>query len=227
MLDLPLLQGTFNDCGRKLPRTDNVGRSGDWNDLYYLTDYVTFALDQHYDSQPCGAGCSLCCKDNAVFRVTPAEWRVIEAYLDAAGPSWVEALLMRTRESFGGYFEQLQAVAAQWEAGGFDTPNPALDGLPTLCPALEDDNCGIYEARPLMCRAYGYFAANVRGKESLLICKTFGEPFIQGLRDQGLENVPLPNFEPFSRQLGTFDSSSTVKPLPLWLLEYDQRRAGA
>ena len=85
--------------------------------------------------------------------------------------------------------------------------------------------CGLYDVRPLVCRAYGYMAVKVQGKESLLMCQTFGEPFIAGLRELGIEKVPLPNYEPFARQLGSLDGSEEIKPLPLWLHEWAAERA--
>lgn len=220
MFDLPVLQNTLRECGFKLPRTSNVGRSGEWADLYYLTDYLTFVLDRHFASQPCKAGCSNCCRENTVFRVTPTEWALIREYLEGADPEWVGALLARNAELYGAYRAQLEEVAAHWSTAEFDAPNPALDGLPGGCPALHRDMCGLYEVRPLICRSYGYMAARVRGKESLLICKEYGEPFVAGLRSQGLETVPMPNFEPFARQLTSLDGSVTIKPLPLWLFEW-------
>jgi Fe-S-cluster containining protein len=220
MLDLPVLNNTLRECGFKLPRTSNVGRSGDWEDLYYLTDYLTFVLDRHYDAQPCKAGCSECCRENTVFRVAPTEWALIREFLEQAEPAWIEALLARNQAIYGAYRAQLEEVAAIWATAGFDAPNPAIDGLPTGCPALDGDMCGIYETRPLVCRSYGYMAATIRGKESLLICKTYGEGFIAGLRDLGFEHVPLPNFEPFARQLTSLDGATTIKPLPLWLFEW-------
>ncbi|MBM3274765.1 MAG: YkgJ family cysteine cluster protein [Candidatus Sericytochromatia bacterium] len=223
MLDLPVLNNTMRECGFKLPRTDNIGRSGDWQDLYYLTDYLTFVLDRHYESQPCKAGCSSCCRENTVFRVTASEWAIVREYLECADPALVKGILVRTEELYGPYLEQLRQVAKNWqESPDFDAVNLGLDGLPTGCPALEGDNCGIYDARPLVCRAYGYMAAKIRGKESLLICKTYGEGFIAGLREQGFDNIPLPNFEPFANRLTALDGGDEVKPLPLWLYEWGQ-----
>lgn len=225
MLDLRVLTNTMHDCGYKLPRTDNVGRSGDWRDLYTLTDYLTFAMDRHFDTQPCKAGCSECCVENPVFRVTQLEWEPLRAYLESAEPAFVDALLARTDARYGAYVEQLRQVAANWHASEFDAVNPALDGLPIGCPALVDHMCGIYDVRPLVCRAYGYMAAKIQGTESLLMCRTYGQPFIDGLKEQGLESVPMPNFEPFARQLGSLAGpAAEIKPLPLWLLEWASER---
>ncbi len=219
MLDLPLLTSTMRDCGFKLPKTTNVGATDDWHDLYFLTDYITFALDRAFDTQPCKAGCSECCSANPVFRVTRMEWEPIRQFIEAADAAWFEALLERTVAVYGPFEEQLRQVAANWEGSEFDAPNPALDGLPVGCPVLVNHMCGVYDVRPLVCRAYGYMAVKIQGTESLLMCHTFGQPFISGLRDQGMASVPLPNFEPFARQLNSLAGPIEIKPLPLWLLE--------
>jgi hypothetical protein len=113
MLDLPVLNNTLRECGFKLPRTSNVGRSGDWEDLYYLTDYLTFVLDRHYDAQPCKAGCSECCRENTVFRVTPTEWLPIRAFLEQSDPAWVDAMRAIDAEEtrrFVGYYDAAKKV---------------------------------------------------------------------------------------------------------------------
>lgn len=225
MLDLRVLTHTMHECGYKLPRTDNVGRSGDWRDLYVLTDYLTFVMDRHFETQPCKAGCSECCALNPVFRVSRIEWEPLRTYLEGADPAFVEALLARNEAVYGPYADQLRQVAANWRASDFDAQNPALEGLPVGCPALVDHMCGVYDVRPLVCRAYGYMAVKLRGVESLLMCRTYGQPFIDGLKAQGLDKVPLPNFEPFARQLGSLAGpDAEIKPLPLWLLEWAGER---
>lgn len=222
MYDLPILNHTYRECGFKLPRTNNVGGSGDWKDLFYLTDYLTFVLDHHFESQPCRKGCSTCCQENSVFRVTRTEWDLIRDRLESLDPTEVLGLVERTNAIYGPFRDQMEQVSKNWETADFDAENLALDGLPVGCPALSGDLCLLYEVRPLICRSYGYMAATIRGKESLLICKTYGEPFIAGLRDQGMEHVPLPNFEPFAKQLTSLNGAREVKPLPLWILEWRQ-----
>ena len=219
MLDLPLLSATLRDCGRKLPRTHSVGGAEDWSDLYYLIDYLTFALDRAYESQPCRDGCSLCCREYSIFRVTAAEWATISALLDDRGEG-TAGLLERNQATYGAYRDQLQRVAESWQGDpSLSATNPHLEGLPPVCPALVDDRCSIYDARPLICRAYGYFAVKVRDKDTLMICKVLGRAFVDSLREQGLEHAPLPNFEPFDRQVRRLNGTGAIKPLPLWLLE--------
>lgn len=222
MLDLPLLSRTMRDCGFKLPRTASVGASSDWGDLYYVIDYLTFALDRTYETQPCKAGCSLCCRENSVFRVSAAEWAVIEGFLRDQDPDFVDGLLERNRAMFEPYREQLGQVAEFWRSSpSLSAINPHLEGLPPVCSALVDDRCSIYDARPLVCRAYGYFALKVRDTDTLMICKPHGKEFLDSLKAQGLDNAPLPNFEPFERQMRRINGPGAVKPLPLWLLEWD------
>ena len=225
MLDLPLLSATLRDCGRKLPRTRSVGGTEDWSDLYYLIDYLAFALDRAYESQPCRDGCSLCCREYSIFRVTELEWSAISAFLDEQDAAWTADLLERNQATYGPYREQLGQVARSWQGEpSLSAINPHLEGLPPVCPALIGDRCTIYGARPLICRAYGYFAVKVRDKDTLMICKDLGRAFLDSLTEQGLEHAPLPNFEPFDRQVRRLNGAGAIKPLPLWLLERADRK---
>ncbi|MBU6430339.1 MAG: YkgJ family cysteine cluster protein, partial [Cyanobacteria bacterium REEB65] len=161
-------------------------------------------------------------------RVSAAEWQVLEGFLATQDETWVAQLLARNESLYGAFRADLCKVAEHWQrVVGQGDPNPHLAGLPTVCPALEDDRCSVYDARPLVCRAYGYFAHRIQDVETLLICREYGKGFLDSLKAQGLENAPLPNFEPFARQARRLNPSPLVKPLPLWLLEWEERRASA
>jgi Fe-S-cluster containining protein len=93
---------------------------------------------------PCRKGCDECCRRlAAVPRVSGPEWRAMAAALDALSADIAELARRRIRESAG---------AAR----------------PVTCPMLDRDagTCLVYAARPVECRAYGFYAE----REGVLGC---------------------------------------------------------
>jgi Fe-S-cluster containining protein len=85
---------------------------------------------------PCRKGCDDCCRRLASApRVTQAEWQAIAAALEALPAGTGGILRRRIRES-------------------------ASMLRPVVCPLLDLDSgtCCVYEARPVACRAYGFYA---------------------------------------------------------------------
>src|SRR5690348_1258614 len=85
---------------------------------------------------PCRKGCDECCRHLASApRVSREEWRSIAAALDALPADAAEGARRRIANSGG-------------MAG------------PVVCPLLDtaSGTCLIYEARPVACRAYGFYA---------------------------------------------------------------------
>jgi Fe-S-cluster containining protein len=85
---------------------------------------------------PCRKGCDDCCRSlAAVPRVSAPEWRDIAAALDALPAPIAEAARARIAAS----------AAAE---------------RPIVCPLLDTaaGACLVYEARPIACRAYGFYA---------------------------------------------------------------------
>jgi uncharacterized protein len=85
---------------------------------------------------PCRKGCDDCCRSlAAVPRVTEQEWRPIAGAIDALPPDLADAVRQRIRDS-------------------------ANATRPVICPLLDTDtgSCLVYEARPVACRAYGFYA---------------------------------------------------------------------
>ena len=85
---------------------------------------------------PCRKGCDECCRRLASApRVTRQEWDRVAAALDALPADFADALRRRIRDS---------ASALR----------------PVVCPLLDTDSgtCLVYEARPVACRAYGFYA---------------------------------------------------------------------
>uniref|UniRef100_Q01R44 YkgJ family cysteine cluster protein n=1 Tax=Solibacter usitatus (strain Ellin6076) TaxID=234267 RepID=Q01R44_SOLUE len=87
-------------------------------------------------SWPCRKGCDDCCRRLAsVPRVTEEEWLAIAAGMDALPAETATHAKQRIRESAG-------------------------MSRPVICPLLDADagTCLVYEARPVACRAYGFYA---------------------------------------------------------------------
>jgi len=85
---------------------------------------------------PCRKGCDDCCRQLAAApRITHAEWLPLAAALDALPAEVAAAARHRIRESAG-----LRR--------------------PVVCPLLDTATgaCLVYEARPIACRAYGFYA---------------------------------------------------------------------
>ncbi|MEB3221060.1 MAG: YkgJ family cysteine cluster protein [Candidatus Sericytochromatia bacterium] len=223
--DVPsLLQATIRTIAPAIPDADNVGRTGDRRDLYWLIDYMAYAVDQAYAGHPCGRGCADCCR-NQLFRVSEPEWERLREGL-AAAPFEVRAgILARAQEVYGPRREVLEALAAAWTAG--ERPDPAWhQAAPRVCPVLgADGRCSLYDERPAICRAFGAFSATVEGTSSVLICHQHGPAFLDGLAQAGTVDLTLPNWNPVQRRLQALAPGGMIKPLPLWLLEWPEEDA--
>lgn len=107
--------------------------------LYQIQEAVRLRAEEIASNQanwPCRKGCDDCCRQLAsVPRVTQEEWRSIAAALDALPDGTAELVLRRIRDS-------------------------ATVSRPVICPLLDTDSgtCLVYEARPVACRAYGFYA---------------------------------------------------------------------
>lgn len=85
---------------------------------------------------PCRKGCDECCRRLASLpRVSREEWKQIADALEALPRATAESARQRIRDS------------GRWPAT-------------SVCPLLDSNSgtCLVYEARPLACRAYGFYA---------------------------------------------------------------------
>jgi Fe-S-cluster containining protein len=115
--------------------------------LYQIQDAVHLRareIASAHPAWPCRRGCDDCCRSLASApRVTQAEWRLIAAALDALPAPTAESARRR-----------IEAAASA--------------SRPVVCPLLDTGAgaCLVYEARPVACRAYGFYAE----RESVLGC---------------------------------------------------------
>jgi uncharacterized protein len=83
---------------------------------------------------PCGEGCDRCCRSlPSLPIVTRPEWERLESAIRALEPSVFDDVVRRIR----------------------NTPQNAA----VVCPMLDEKRgtCRVYDARPLACRAYGFY----------------------------------------------------------------------
>jgi Fe-S-cluster containining protein len=228
MHDLPLLKATFRTCGQRLQRTAVIGGGGGWEDLYTVVDYAAFALSRELPELPCRAGCAGCCRSKALFQVTRREWELVLEAIDA----WPEVrraeLARRVVAAHGPDREALESLSAAWKEAGLGARIPVPETLRDGCPLLGDDDlCMAYEARPLVCRAYGAFSVTLDDRPKVMICREFGPDFLQVLHDTDMPELPLPVYERYVSRLGALQPPGPLRPMALWLLEWASARQGA
>lgn len=212
-----LLQATIREMAPHFGRAENLNGSGDRRDLYWLIDYLGYAVDQAYPRIPCANGCSECC-DNQVFRVSTLEWAEVRQGLLALDTETRALVVAHAVTVYGPYREALEGLAAAWTAG--ERGDPALHkATPITCPALVNGRCSVYHERPAICRAYGYFSATVDDKPSILMCKQRGPAWLDYLMSTGTEQLPMPSWNPVQRHLEALNGGQPIKPLPLWILD--------
>jgi len=85
---------------------------------------------------PCRKGCDDCCRRLAAPpEISKAEWQLIAGALNALPPDTADSARRRIA-------------------------NSASASAPVVCPLLDTGSgaCLVYEARPVACRAYGFYA---------------------------------------------------------------------
>lgn len=105
-------------------------------DIQTSIERRTFHITSAHENWPCRKGCSDCCRHLASEpRVSESEWRQMESAIDALPVESASAARRRIHETAG-------------------------RERPVICPLLdtETDACLIYDARPIACRAYGFYA---------------------------------------------------------------------
>jgi len=107
--------------------------------LYEIDEAVRTRVEEIAGSHgewPCRKGCDECCRRLASSpRVSRPEWERIAAAVAALPPRVAQSVRERIRESA-------------------EAPRPVV------CPLLDTaaGTCLVYEARPVACRAYGFYA---------------------------------------------------------------------
>ena len=96
----------------------------------------TGAIGSTHADWPCRKGCDDCCRSLASApRVSEAEWRPLAAAIDALPRATAAEARQRIHDSAGA-------------------------SRPVVCPLLDivSGSCLVYDARPIACRSYGFYA---------------------------------------------------------------------
>jgi Fe-S-cluster containining protein len=162
--------------------------------LYQIQDAVHLRAREiaaAHPDWPCRKGCDDCCRSLAsVPLVTRSEWERIAAALDALPAPAAEAARRRIEAS---------ASAAR----------------PVVCPLLDTANgaCLVYDARPVACRAYGFYAE----RDSVLGCLRIGSIATES------PDVVWGNHAALEDRLRALGPAA---PLPAWLFKTDTAPIG-
>jgi len=223
-MDVTELTALIRKTPELLAKTRNVGQTGDWEDLYTVVDFLSYAFAKTYPTLPCRAGCSHCC-EVSLFRVTETEWRAIEGYLEAGlEPELAATLKAQVRELYGPHRAQLETLSDFWSKTEWGTPGAPMAGLPTRCPFLSSEGvCSVYDVRPLVCRAYGSFGVTIGDRPTMLICDPYGPAFIDALSAGGSQTLTMAPVEPMYKRLSELAPGSPIAPLQLWVLRWAER----
>jgi len=113
----------------------------------------------------CGRGCSMCCSQ--MFSISTIE----AAYISKAIKAMPDAERERLRAAAREYVDRARTLTGAAESNGEEqsiTPRP---GLRLPCPALHNDACSIYDARPIICRKWGVPVFNPKKPMELQACE--------------------------------------------------------
>jgi Fe-S-cluster containining protein len=102
------------------------------------------AIEADHGAWPCRKGCADCCRGLAAEpRISEDEWLVLSAAIAKLPTAIAASALQRIRQSAG-------------------------QPRPVVCPLLDEasSSCLVYEARPIACRTYGFYAE----REAVLGC---------------------------------------------------------
>ncbi len=125
--------------------------------------------DEFADRMHCRRGCSMCCSQ--MFSISALEAGVIA--------NAVAALPVDERERLRRDARVYITNAAALGLSDPRTSNESLTPRPGVrlpCPALREDACSIYEARPLICRKWGIPVYDPSKPDRLLACELNFQP---------------------------------------------------
>jgi Fe-S-cluster containining protein len=124
--------------------------------------------DKFAHRMQCRRGCSMCCSQ--MFSISAIEG----AYISRAIKALPQAERDRLKDAARQYIRSAKTLTKESEnPEDTFTPRP---GLRLPCPALKDDACSIYAARPLICRKWGVPMFNPRNPMELQACELNFKP---------------------------------------------------
>jgi Fe-S-cluster containining protein len=172
----------------------------------------------------CFEGCSACCRSGAFFAVSLAEalrWTLAVRVLPPADRARVvaeaEHLLELQRRTFT-TVDAAADVPGQRDEAVFTGRVARAAATGAACPLLENDRCSVYDARPFLCRAYGFpvDAYAVEGETAIVfrsLCHLYAGKTLQdyvGARDIHAQLAELSSRLAGGRNLGRFTSPEAI-----------------
>jgi Fe-S-cluster containining protein len=99
----------------------------------------------------CRKGCAVCCTENITMTTLEGLHLMeeLERKYPPGWPQWSRSLSGRTPSMARPTLNQLARIALS----GGDMEEEAIGESPGVCPFLRQENCPVYKARPLACRA--------------------------------------------------------------------------
>jgi Fe-S-cluster containining protein len=156
----------------------------------------------------CRDGCSSCCFVPPL--VTGSEWRVLHRFLrNLPAERWdaIAAVAETVRP--------LLPEILRWQAA-FESET-SFPSVTIQCPFLVGGRCGVYEARPLLCRGYGLTTTHPPQG----IPRPFASPLAIAHVESTFPNraAELPSIEPWLARTRALDRAEggVSAWLPLWL----------
>lgn len=211
-----------------VPRTDNVGRSGDERDLYGVIELLAGGVKAAHPASACQAGCSACCSlHKALFRIFRSEWDAIFDHVLETWPSErIAAFSRRFWAETGPYLPLLERIQRQMDGG--ERIRPPRSELPIDCAFLAEDRCSVYPVRAAICRGFGYFGLRRSADDpdgdppgsnelpglEIYSCNLQREALAQ--RPPG-PRIQLPVFNTVYGRLETLCDGQEKRLIPLWI----------
>lgn len=224
-VELKLLEKTIIQCWHYLNRANNLGKSNDYLDVYFIIDYLSYAVEEAYPQIPCKSGCSMCCSDTGLPRVTQIEWVLILDYLKSeVNQNTLSKILKQNRELHLNQKSSLQLEVKRLKDPNFKEKPPDLNCK--YCPFLIDNLCMVYPVRPSICRGFGYFSFRPYHEQSSTIfaCFMAAETLLNSLSEIGIENVLLPVWNKISDKIFELNKlqNGEISLIPLYLFENEE-----
>jgi Fe-S-cluster containining protein len=115
----------------------------------FLSDFtakVKACFEEQKGLVKCKSGCSYCC-ENINFHMSALEYEYLKIGAASLGQKRVKEILNKC--------EYIKKKKLQFIKNG-----GLIKDFLFACPFLEDNNCSVYEFRPLICHTYGLLARN-------------------------------------------------------------------
>jgi Fe-S-cluster containining protein len=190
----------------------SLGQTEGVTGLNALIDQAVGAAETAHPAFRCRQGCCDCCEFTMPV-VTASEWRLLHAAIAAKPEAFQKDLHARTVATYRQQVDALGVLAARLR--GLPAFIQGVDDVDmAACALLADGKCSTYEARPAMCRAYGYMTLVEDNAITPVMCP----PAVQHIIDTFPEDHLLPRWEPFQAALNRLTRKEGIAHLPLWIM---------